>query len=62
LAPANTIAEARRSSISIVAPGAVSRLSGGLFGKLNEHLDSYAVVANGKIVTVGARHKRVNHS
>lgn len=35
--------------------------SGGLFGKLNEHLDAYAVVSNGKIITVGPRHKRINH-
>lgn len=35
---------------------------GALFGKLSEHLDSYAVVANGQIVTVGVRYNRINHS
>lgn len=35
---------------------------GGLFGKLNEHMDAYAVIASGKLVTVGNRYKRINHS
>lgn len=35
--------------------------AGGLIGKLSEHLDSYAVLADGEIVTVGARFKRINH-
>jgi hypothetical protein len=35
---------------------------GGLFGKLNEHMDAYAVVASGRLVTVGNRYKRINHS
>lgn len=35
---------------------------GGLIGKLSEHLDSYAVVADGKIITVGTRLKRINHN
>lgn len=35
---------------------------GGLFGKLNEHMDAYAVIASGKVVTVGNRFKRINHS
>ena len=35
--------------------------AGGLIGKLSEHLDSYAVLAGGEIVTVGARFKRINH-
>lgn len=35
---------------------------GALFGKLSEHLDNYAVVANGRIVTVGVRHKRINNN
>ena len=35
---------------------------GTLFGKLSEHLDSYAVVANGQIVTVGVRYNRINHN
>ena len=34
---------------------------GGLFGKLNEHMDAYAVIASGKLVTVGSRYKRINH-
>ncbi len=36
--------------------------AGGLISKLSEHLDSYAVVADGKIVTVGTRFKRINHN
>lgn len=35
---------------------------GGLFGKLNEHMDAYAVIASGKVVTVGNRFKHINHS
>lgn len=35
---------------------------GGLFGKLNEHMDAYAVIASGKLITVGSRYKRINHS
>lgn len=35
---------------------------GGLFGKLDEHMDAYAVIASGKVVTVGNRFKRINHS
>lgn len=35
---------------------------GGLFGKLNEHMDTYAIIASGKLVTVGSRFKRINHS
>ena len=30
---------------------------GGLLGKLNEHMDAYAVIASGKLVTVGNRYK-----
>lgn len=36
--------------------------AGGLIGKLNEHLDAYAIVSGGKVITVGARYKRINHS
>lgn len=36
--------------------------AGGLFGKLNEHMDAYAVIASGKLITVGSRFKRINHS
>ena len=39
----------------------IESYTGGLISKLNEHLDSYAVVADGLIVTVGTRHKRLNH-
>lgn len=35
---------------------------GGIIGKLSEHLDSYAVVADGKIITIGTRSKRINRS
>lgn len=40
----------------------IERYVGGIIGKLSEHLDSYAVVASGEIVTVGARFKRINHN
>jgi hypothetical protein len=35
---------------------------GGLISKLSEHLDSYAVVADGIVITVGTRFKRINHN
>jgi hypothetical protein len=35
---------------------------GGLISKLSEHLDSYAVVADGMVITVGTRFKRINHN
>lgn len=39
----------------------IESYAGGLISKLSEHLDSYAVVADGEIVTVGVRYKRINH-
>jgi len=33
--------------------------AGGLIGRLSEYLDSYAVVADGRLITVGCRHKRI---
>lgn len=39
----------------------IESYAGGLISKLSEHLDSYAVVADGEIVTVGTRYKRINH-
>lgn len=36
--------------------------AGCLINKLSEHLDSYAVVADGKLITVGTRYKRINHT
>lgn len=38
----------------------VKRYAGGLIGKLSQHFDSYAVIADGRIVTAGTRYKRVN--
>lgn len=35
--------------------------AGGLIGRLSEHLDAYAVVADGRLVTVGSRYKRIKH-
>ncbi len=35
---------------------------GGLISKLSEHLDSYAVLADGIVITVGTRFKRINHN
>lgn len=40
----------------------IESYAGGLISKLSEHLDSYAVVADGKIITVGTRFKRINHN
>lgn len=39
----------------------VQAYTGGHLGKLSGEMDAYAVVANGKVVTVGTRYKRVNH-
>jgi hypothetical protein len=38
----------------------IESYSGGLISKQNEFLDSYAVLADGNIVTVGHRYKRIN--
>lgn len=35
--------------------------AGGLIGKLNEHMDCYAVIADGKVITVGIRQRRFCH-
>ncbi|WP_159690503.1 hypothetical protein [Cognatazoarcus halotolerans] len=40
----------------------IESYAGGLISKLNEYLDSYAVVAAGEIVTVGHRYKRINRN
>lgn len=40
----------------------IESYAGGLISKLSEHLDSYAVVANGEIITVGSRLKRINRN
>ena len=34
--------------------------SGGILSRLSAELDTYAVIANGQVVTVGIRTKRVN--
>lgn len=34
---------------------------GGMLGKMNEHLNAYAVVHDGSVVTVGPRFKRIKH-
>lgn len=39
----------------------VENYAGGLFSKLSSHLNKYAVMADGKIVTIGTRYKRINH-
>ena len=39
----------------------IESYAGGPISKLSEHLDSYAVVAAGVVITVGARCKRINH-
>lgn len=40
----------------------IESYAGGIIRKLSEHLDSYAVIADGKIITVGTRFKRINHN
>ncbi len=35
--------------------------AGGLFGRVSALLDAYAVMANGRVVTVGHRYRRINH-
>ncbi len=40
----------------------VESYAGGLIGKLSEHLDSYAVVADGVIVTLGSRFNRIGRN
>jgi hypothetical protein len=39
----------------------VQNYVGGMLGKMNEHLDAYAVICNGSVVTVGPRFKRIRH-
>lgn len=36
--------------------------AGGLFSRLNEQLDAYAVVSGEKVVTVGTRYKKLNRN
>lgn len=40
----------------------IENYAGSLIGKLNQHLDSYAVIANGQIITIGTRYKRINRN
>jgi hypothetical protein len=40
----------------------IERYAGGLIRKVHDYLDSYVVVADGVIVTVGHRHKRIRRS
>ncbi len=40
----------------------IEAYAGGLFGKLNVHMDAYAVMASGKLITVGSRYKKINNS
>lgn len=35
--------------------------AGGLISKLSEHLNTFAVISDGEIITVGNRFKRINH-
>lgn len=39
----------------------VESYTGGSIGKLNEQMDSYAVVSDGCVITVGVRYKKINH-
>lgn len=38
----------------------VESYTGGSIGKLSEQMDSYAVVADGFVITVGVRYKKIN--
>ena len=38
----------------------VESYTGGSIGKLSEQMDTYAVVSDGCVITVGVRHKRIN--
>lgn len=40
----------------------VATYAGPLIGKLSEHLDSYAVMSDGKVITAGARYNRISHN
>jgi hypothetical protein len=42
------------------AKKAVESYTGGTIGKLNEQMDSYAVVSEGCVITVGVRHQKIN--
>lgn len=39
----------------------VESYTGGIIGKLSEQMDSYAVVSEGLVITVGVRYKKINH-
>jgi len=39
----------------------VASYAGGLFGKVSELLDAYAIMAEGRVITVGHRYRRINH-
>lgn len=38
----------------------IHEYAGGLFGRLSEQLDAYAIVSGEKVVTVGSRFKKIN--
>ena len=40
----------------------VESYTGGTIGKLSEQMDSYAVVAEGRVITVGVRYKKINRT
>jgi len=40
----------------------IQTYAGGLFSRLNEQLDAYAVVSGKKVVTVGTRYKKLNRN
>jgi len=40
----------------------IESYTGGLISRLSDYLDSYAVVADGQVVTVGHRYKRINRT
>lgn len=42
------------------AKKAVESYTGGSIGKLSEQMDSYAVVSDGRVITVGTRYKKIN--
>lgn len=40
----------------------IESYAGGLISKLSKHLKSYVVIADGVVVTVGNRSKKINHN
>ncbi len=57
---ASTITWVQRFCSLIGAKKLVESYTGGTIGKLSEAMDSYAVIDEGHIVTVGVRYSKIN--